>query len=139
MTYDRADWHYGGEFPSDLPPENGGTHIGMFLAWAAHAGLIGAFHLEHSSEYLEQMGRREITGGEFLAQACDEKFWPEDLNDEGNAFASDYYPSQYFEDYEEALGEDLPTLYHVQDSWANFDLLCPVLEHRFHEWKSRRK
>jgi hypothetical protein len=29
MSYDRADWHYGGNYPKGLPPENGGTHIGM--------------------------------------------------------------------------------------------------------------
>ena len=35
MAIDNANWHYGGDgFPEDLPPEAGGTHIGMFLAWA---------------------------------------------------------------------------------------------------------
>lgn len=32
---DRADWHYDGQYPKGLPPENGGTHIGMFLVWVA--------------------------------------------------------------------------------------------------------
>ena len=27
--YDDASWHYGGDFPDDLPEENGATHIGM--------------------------------------------------------------------------------------------------------------
>ena len=26
MSYDRIDWHSGGEYPDDLPPENGGIH-----------------------------------------------------------------------------------------------------------------
>jgi hypothetical protein len=33
-TYDRADWHYSGSFPPSQPRENGGSHIGFFLAWA---------------------------------------------------------------------------------------------------------
>jgi hypothetical protein len=44
MAYDRADAHYGGNFPSDLPPEAGATHIGMFLAWVILNGLEGEFH-----------------------------------------------------------------------------------------------
>ncbi|WP_262497415.1 DUF7832 domain-containing protein [Pedobacter caeni] len=27
--YDDASWHYGGDFPKDLPQINGATHIGM--------------------------------------------------------------------------------------------------------------
>ncbi|WP_265102660.1 hypothetical protein [Acinetobacter sp. 'aerobic (ED)'] len=33
MKYDDASWHYGGDFPADLPQEAGATHIGMFLTW----------------------------------------------------------------------------------------------------------
>jgi hypothetical protein len=31
--YDDASWHYGGDYPEDLPNENVATHIGMFLQW----------------------------------------------------------------------------------------------------------
>jgi hypothetical protein len=31
MAYDRADWQ--SDFPDDVPEENGGTHVGMFLAF----------------------------------------------------------------------------------------------------------
>jgi hypothetical protein len=44
MAYDRADWHYGSDFPNDVPDENGGTHIGMFLAWA----IINNWHFDTS-------------------------------------------------------------------------------------------
>ncbi len=44
MAYDRADWHYGGDFPEGLAPECSGTHIGMFLAWAIQRGLEGELH-----------------------------------------------------------------------------------------------
>ena len=43
MSYDKADWHSGGNYPADLPSDNGGTHIGMFLAWAILRGLEGGF------------------------------------------------------------------------------------------------
>ena len=94
MAYDRADWHYGGDFPADLPPENGGTHIGMFVAWAISHGLEGDLRREDSAASVEAVRERRMTGREFLFGACDEKFWEEDLSDEGNAFAGWYYASE---------------------------------------------
>jgi hypothetical protein len=139
MAYDRADWHSGGEFPDDVPDENGGTHIGMFLAWAILRGLEGDFHREQSADDLAAVRSRTMTGREFLFQDCDGKFWAEDLSAEGNAFAQAYYePNTYFDDYHEILAADLPTMYHVADSWAAFDKLAPRLDRRYEEWKGGR-
>ena len=75
--------------------------------------------------------------------SCDGKFIDEDLNDEGNAFAQDYYvveTGQYLTDYEMTLGGDnLPDLYHVADTWENFERIKPVLDQRFDEWKATRE
>ena len=142
MAYDRADWHYGGNFPEDLPPEAGGTHIGMFLAWAITRGLEGDFHKVESSSALEALRRREITGRDFLNTECDEKFWEEDLSDEGNAFAKAYYEAEgadsYLADYGQLLGAGLPSLYHVEDSWENFDRLAARIDQRYQAWKRGR-
>src|SRR5262245_60012232 len=138
MSYDRADWHSEGDYPADLPEENGGTHIGMFLAWAIHRGLEGETHREDAPDSLEAVKGRKMTGRDFLFNECDGKFWDVDLNDEGNAFATAYYDQRYFEDYETTLGAGLPTLYHVEDTWENFDRLSRVLDERFEEWRSRR-
>ena len=138
MSIDRADWHYGGEYPEGLPPENGGTHIGMFLAWAIIRDLVGDLHVEESVARLAAVRERRMTGREFLFSECDEKFTEEDLSDLGNAFAADYYPRDeggFFSDYEATLGGDLPSLYHVADTWENFDRLAAVLDARFVEWR----
>lgn len=136
MAYDRADWHYGGDYPEDLPEENGGTHIGIFLAWAIHNGLVGTFHLEESKESVEKVKSREMTGREFLFQECDEKFWEEDLSDEGNSFASDYYANDtYFSDYVSVVPEELPTMYHFEDSWENYDQVAAKISKSYLEWK----
>ena len=139
MSYDRADWHYGGNFPKELPQENGGTHIGMFLAWAIANSLEGDLHKEESGPALEAVRRREMTGRQFLFDQCDEKFTDEDLNDEGNAFAAAYYSREdplYIHDYEGVLGAGVPTLYHVADTWENYDKIAPVISRRFMKWKS---
>ena len=144
MAYDRADWHYGGDYPEDLPPENGGTHIGMFLAWAIMNGLEGELHREESPASLAGVRARQMTGRQFLFEECDEKFWDEDLSDEGNAFAKDYYNvaegqvCRYFEDYERTLVDDLPSLYHVADTWQNYDKIAAVISQGFEEWKRKR-
>ncbi|MDH3693262.1 MAG: hypothetical protein OER96_01650 [Gammaproteobacteria bacterium] len=125
MAYDRADWHYGGEYPSDLPVENGGTHIGFFLAWAIHNDLVGKFHLKES---VIKVKSRKMTGREFLFKECDEKFWEEDLSDEGNSFASDYYVNGiYFSDYTSVVPEKLPSMYHFEDNWDNLDRVAKKL------------
>ena len=140
MAYDRMDWHYGAEdFPSDLMPENGGTHIGMFLAWAINNNLEGEIHRDESQESLKKLRSRKITGREFLEQECDEKFWEDDLNEEGNEFAKYYYDSdKYIEDYDNTLGDESPSLYYVQDTWINYDKLAPIISMRHQKWKRRK-
>ena len=73
-SIDKIDWHSGGNFPDDLPPENGGTHIGMFLAWIINNDLIGEMHLEDSIEFINSVKNREKTGRDFLIEQCDGKF-----------------------------------------------------------------
>lgn len=140
MSYDRADWHYGGEFPEGLPNESGGTHIGMFLAWAITRDLAGELHSENSIESLVAVRERRMTGRDFLFRECDEKFTDEDLNEEGNAFTAWYYGSDgpFLEDYERVLGSGVESLYHVADTWENFDVLAPVIDARFAEWRRTR-
>lgn len=136
MIYDRADWHYGGDYPEDLPTENGGTHIGMFLAWAINNNLEGEVHQQVSQESLKAIRNKEITGREFLKIESDERFWEDDLNEEGNAFANFYYESnKYFSDYSATLAGGLPSLYHVEDNWENYHTMETVISHRYRKWK----
>ena len=146
MKYDDASWHYGGDFPSDLPLEAGATHIAMFLGWAVLNGLAGPYHTIDSANELGRLQRREVTPGEWFIRACDEKFTDDDLNDEGNSFAQAYYgdseglrtdPGSYFVDYCEAF-RSAPSAYHVEDSWVSFDALAPTLASRFERWRSHR-
>ena len=74
------------------------------------------------------------------APCCDGKFTEDDLNDEGNAFAQEYYEfetGQFVHDYAGTLGDDVPDLYHVADTWETFERIKPVLDQRFHEWKAK--
>ncbi len=140
MSYDRADWHHGGDYPPDLPPENGGTHIGMFLAWAINTNLENDLHREYAETSLNAVRNREMTGREFFEVECDEKFSDGDLNDEGNAFAIYYYESNlYITDYEEALAKDLPSLYHIENTWDNYDKIAKLIDQRYEQWRNQEK
>ena len=140
-SIDKIDWHSGGNFPDDLPPENGGTHIGMFLAWIINNDLIGEMHLEDSIEFINSVKNREKTGRDFLIEQCDGKFWDEDLNKEGLEFTKYYYDDDksnlYINDYDELLGEGLETLYHVENSWDNYDKIKKRVDERYLEWKKK--
>lgn len=137
---DRADWHYGGDYPAGLPPENGGTHIGIYLAWVIHRGL-GSKRLEKYAGDMHQRVRdRQATGRDLMMSELDEKFFPELLSKEAQAFTRDYYESNdYLNDYDRILGAKLETLYHVADTWENYDLMAPVLDQRLQAWRKSRE
>jgi hypothetical protein len=143
MKYDDASWHYGGNFPEDLEPIAGATHIALFAAWATLAGLGG----ELAADQLSLQRSRSMTPTQQFIATCDEKFTDEDLSDEGKAFARSYYADaerglrhqvgSYLGDYEVTFPE-ATDLYRVAPLWSSFDRLAPVLDQRQAEWRSGR-
>jgi hypothetical protein len=152
--YDDASWHYGGDFPADLPGENGATHIGLFLAWAIDNNLLSAFQLEESAADVSRVLKREITGRDFLLANCDGKLTEEDLNEPGNSFASDYYEDEsefaqktasYLKDFTVAaeyyfreFGLDFESVYHIEDNWEFYEVFRVIIDTRFEQWKAFR-
>ncbi len=116
----------------------------MFLALAILNNLEGQLHREDSQADLAAVRSRKMTGRDFLFRDCDGKFWEEDLSDHGNEFARWYYAPEtggygpYIGDYEASLAEKLPSIYHVADTWENFDKLAPLIDRRFAQWKQKR-
>ncbi|MGA3035601.1 MAG: hypothetical protein ABSD70_20135 [Terracidiphilus sp.] len=140
MKYDDASWHYGGDFPKDLPIEAGATHTGMFVARALLSGFAGDIYTSGFPNEIPRLLSRLVTPGLFFLESCDGKFTDDDLNEEGNEFAQAYFDFQkgkYIADYESTLGVGLADLYHVRDTWENFDRLKPVLDLRYAEWRAK--
>lgn len=141
MKYDDASWHYGGQFPKDLPQEAGATHTGMFVAWALLAGLAGELHTEDSQEEIAALRGRSVKPGKFFMRTCDGKFTDEDLNNDGNAFTEVYFnfkTGKYLSDYCAAIGIDIDRIYYAADTWDNFDRLKPVLDKRYAKWRHKQ-
>ena len=137
-SIDRIDWHSGGDFPERLPEEAGGTHIGMFLTWIINNDLVSAELKAESGTKIEAVKKRELDGRSFLINECDTKFWSSDLNETGNEFTDYYYHEKYFEDYERLLGSTFESLYEVENTWSNYDLIASTIDHRFKNWRTRK-
>ena len=141
MAIDRIDWYGESAEQAGFPYENGGTHIGIYLAWIINNQLEGEFHQEESVDELEQVRTRQMTGRQFLINMCDEKFWEEDLNEHGFEFTQAYYEShEYFKDYGEILvdAKGLTDTYAVDDTWDNYDLMAVVISQKYAQWQQNR-
>ncbi|MGZ5232475.1 MAG: DUF7832 domain-containing protein [Burkholderiales bacterium] len=141
VVYDKAKWHYDGDYPADLPQSQAFVHTGLFLGWLIDQTLISEEFLEDFGAEMERFKRREITGPR-LFELCDGALVDDMLNDEGNAFAEHYFDLQtgkFVKDYEEIFCKRLPSMYHVEDSWANYDKLKQRVDERYAAWKQPPK
>lgn len=152
--YDDASWHYGGDYPDDLPQENAATHIGMFVAWCIENDFMSEENIEENEEDIQKVKAHKMTGAEFLMKNFDGKFCDSDLSDSGMEFANNYYDFEgkskfaqtvgyYFGDYAEALDSldtsgcsDEYESYRVNDSWKNYELIKAVIDSRLSEWNT---
>lgn len=62
-------------------------------------GWAGELHTEEENDAVQAVVRGEMSGSDFLFKYCDGKLTDEDLNDEGNNFASTYYDAFYTATY----------------------------------------
>ena len=88
------------------------------------------------AEPLARLRARQLTGREFMAEYCDGKLEVELLTSEGGSFAGAYYGGKYIKDYKRVLAANLPSEYHVEDTWSNYDLLALVIQEAFEKWKN---
>lgn len=125
MKYDDASWHYGGDFPAGQPNEHAGTHIALFLKWCFSRGWAGELHTEEEPEAVTHVVDGRSSATEFFFKFCDGKFTDEDLNDEGNSFASKYYGDNglYLEDYAEHFGDQMYVAPEAAHDFAKFSAM----------------
>ena len=143
IVYDKAKYHYDGKFSKELPIEQAFVHTGMFFGWTLENDLYDPeFWGDDDMEgYITSFKLREMTGAQIYEVACDGAFVSDELNEEGNAFAQSYFDfdnGQYLSDYEEILAAGLPSLFHVEDSWENYDKIAKRISERYAEWKQKQ-
>jgi len=136
-VYDKAKWHYGGDFPEDLEAFQGYIHTGLFLGWLIDNDLISEQFKTDLSAEIARFKQQRLTGPQLFQKCCGGVLMLDDLNATGNRFAMEYFEfnaGQYLHDYQTTLGKGLPSIYHVADSWENYNKLKSVINKRFNEW-----
>ena len=139
-VYDKAKYHYDGEFPSDLEIEQGFVHTGMFLGWLIDHRLFSDWFRDELAGYVSAFNARKMSGPKVF-EACDGVLTDDMLSDEGNLFAHYYFDfeqGKFLRDYEELLAKGLPTVYHVSDTWANYAKLKKRIDQRYRRWKNEQ-
>jgi hypothetical protein len=139
FVYDKAKWHFQEDYPEDLDDSQAYVHTGLFVGWVIDAGLYSEEFAELFARPIRHFKARKKTGPDVYAYGdgvLDETM----LNAEGNAFALDYFEfntGKYLEDYERLLGRKLPSLYHVPNTWKNYDTLKAQIDKRFAAWRKK--
>lgn len=135
MAYDKAEWHYEGDFPEELDEDQGFVHTGMYLGWVIDNNLYSKEFKEVSSNEIAKFKQNLLSGTEIYMN-WDGVLASDMLSKEGNAFTQDYYESGiYFEDYAD-LFSDVSSVYEVNDTLDNYNIVKSKLNERFKEWKS---
>ena len=138
-VYDKAKYHYGGSFPEELDDFQGFVHTGMFICWLIDNDLLDEEFFEDGIVDIKRVKNRELTGAQFYEIWMDGVFAIEEVSELGNRFALHYFDfdtGMYVNDYENILAKQLPTLFHVQDSWENYEKIRKVIDSRFAEWNN---
>lgn len=141
IVYDKAKWHYEGDFPSELPKFQAYVHTGMFLGWVIENHLYSEEFQDNCEEEIEAFQNREMTGPQ-VYKSCDGVFADEMLNSQGNRFARFYFDfdkGDYLRDYEDLLAAGLASTYHVSDTWENYSRLKERIDQRFQAWQNKGK
>jgi predicted DNA-binding WGR domain protein len=144
ITFDKADWHYSGDFPKGLSNHQAYIHIGFFVGWLINNSFYDQEFEKNNFEGIKLFNAREITAPTFFDRYLDGIFSADYLKDEAIKFSLYYYSldlskSLYINDVIDSLSYDLPSVYHIEDSWSNFDKIYKVIDQRFIEWKSTPK
>ncbi len=133
--YDNAKTHFLGNFPENLPIEQAYVHIGIYLGWVIDNELYSDYFEDEAEVQILRFQRKEISCT-ILSELWDGYLGYELFSKQGNMFSYYYYGGGlYRRDYDDVLVKDLPSIYHVDDSWENFQLMKDRIDVRFADWK----
>ena len=137
QTLDKGKWHWEGDYPAELDPERGSTHIAMYFAWAVDNHHVSSKFAGEA--IIARFRSREVNLLE-LMQWFDDVLAPDMLTDEAAAFSARYYGGEeepiYIEDYSNLLAANLPTPYHVEPTFENYERIKPMIQERFETWQA---
>lgn len=133
-VYDKAKYHDESVQDLGLPDDHAANHTVFFLRWLIENDMMNAEFMSESGDAY-RAGKSSIHDVYGWWDRC---LVSDMLTDEGNAFAQAYFDFQtgkFLEDYEETVGGDLPSIFHVEYTEENYQRLKHVFDARFAQWK----
>jgi hypothetical protein len=137
-VFDKAQWHIGGDFPSDTEPYQAYVHTGFYVGWLILNDLVSQDFKDDNIESINSFKSRELTAVALYAEQMDGVFTSDDVNDIGYAFTKAYFDfdtGQYLTDYATTLAADLSSIFEVEDSWQNFDMISKLINLSYQEYR----
>lgn len=134
IVFDKAKWHFDGEFPKELNKYQAYVHTGFYIGWLIMKSLISDELGKSAVSEIIAFKNKQITAIQLYKAHLDGVFTSDDVNKMGYDFTKKYFDfetGKYLEDYEKTLAQDLPSLYYVEDTWENFDKISIVIEKHF--------
>lgn len=64
IIFDKAKWHLGGDFPTDLDEHQAYVHTGMFVGWLIHKGLLDTELARNAAASIEKWRLGEMTAAQ---------------------------------------------------------------------------
>lgn len=89
-VFDKAKWHYEGDFPQELDTTQAFVPTGMFITWVIKNDLVCKRSRKEDRAEIELVKNNEMTGAEFYRKNWDGVFSSKELSDEADAFAREY-------------------------------------------------
>src|SRR5882724_8607943 len=113
-VFDKAKYHYDGEWPQGLPCEQAFVHTGLFVGWLIDRDLVSELV---DNSIVRDFKKRKLSGPaayRLLDGVLDSTM----LTVDGEAFCNAYFRlaqggGRFAADYESELAAGLPSLYHV--------------------------
>jgi len=152
-VYDKAKWHWGAKnAPTDIPQENGGTHIAFFLRWCIEKGFYSE---EMEDDFSDEIASVKSNDGEIDCRRLfvldmDGVLSTDELNTKGNQFAMAYYCSGktkfakvyggYLNDYGKFVSKewgkkDFDNAYfYMENSEKNYQKVKKIIDKRYSEF-----
>jgi len=138
IVYDKAKFHFETIEKHGLPAIQSYVHTAFFLGWLIDKKLLDDEFEEDSDSDIEAFRERQISAPR-LFQRFDGCLDEEMLSPEGVAFANAYFDferGEYLSDYRKHLTKDLPSEFHVSDTWENYEVASAFISERYSAWKS---
>lgn len=139
QTFDKAKWHFNGDFPKDINITQAYIHTGFFITWLLLTNKYEKDYLLDNAIDIVSLSTKRVSPSLIYIEVFDGVFMDDGLEDEIVNFINCYFDfdkGTYLKDYEKCFSNEIKdkTLYEVTDNWQNYEKISKVIENRYTEW-----